>query len=159
MLLKDEGDEDLDTAILEETPGRFDKVNQELDFTSKQTGVYLIDRLVYNFEPNVLPILNNLINKMTSGELEGSPIQIRDNIISTLIRIPYSLNGRDQAVDSMMNIMPIFEYISKIGDQNPLILRRLPSLVTGWYDHLNIEVKSTLMAVVIKLLDSKDPVT
>ena len=107
----------------------------------------------------MLPILNTLINKMTSGELESSPIQIRDNILSTLIRIPYSLNGRDQSVDSMMNIMPVFEYISKIGDQNPLILRRLPSLVTGWYEHLNLDVKSTLMAVIIKLLDSNDPVT
>lgn len=159
MMLLNDGEEDIDEAHLETTPGKFDRINSQIDFNNKQIGLCVIDKLIDVFPEVSLPLLVKLINNVVSGELDNLPKSVSDNVLSILIRTPETLSKKHEEYLGELNIMTILQYIHKNSADNILLKRRLPSIVEAWYSYLPQGSKNELISVLIALLPSEDNLT
>lgn len=159
MLIREETDEELDSVLTEDSPGKLAILNSELDTTARQIGLCLIDKLVYVYPNESVPLIASLISKIVNSKGEGMTIGVQDNILSILIRLPEALKIEGDSNIQIIEIAPILEFIYSAGASQPILLRRLPLIAREWLSFLSIEQKRAIMGILMSLIEAEDLAT
>ena len=128
-------------------------INEELDYTPRQIGLAIIDRLLRLKKAVMLPLIKKLLNNVISGNLDDIPFAIKDNIVSILIGMPDTIHSAGiKDYQKYFEIYPVIEWIDRESQGKQDLKRRFPVLIGSWFELIDTEFKERLFQLLMKLV-------